>query len=361
MTVDLERIKLIDQAAITYLSKHRDPRKAYTGHEESHLRNVAHLTELAAIAANFPERDILVLRIPAWMHDFERSNNQINEKLDTYLSAKAALRFCKELSDKGIFEPTLSEKRAIAFSIRANERVPKFFITKPDPAKWSPGQRILGALYIADKAEANGVSVIARRSAFVAGARLQGEGADLPKFGLQAGRNEIDAILLEGAVRLVYINPQSVYPEAVQELIAPLYDVQRDWMHGLLHARGLSIQTYAELVLSTKNGQGRNYIEARKGLISPATPEELAEKITSIGGLTDEGIQNTRGDLADSAVEAVSYFSRNFRRPLGKLIEEWRPKGITAQQWAQSLKDYSSQQWYIRTREQLLTKRLRAL
>lgn len=356
--INLENIELIDKSAIQYISKHRNPDKIYSGHDESHLRSVAQLTELAGLAAGYCLRDIELSRIAGWFHDFERSMNETNSKSDESLSAKAATEFSKQIHTTELYYTTSDEREAIEYAILKAGRPPECFTKKPDLNLWTLPERIPAALFVADKMEANGVWVIARRSQFVAGARLRAEDADLPKYGLQPGRDENKAVLLEGAVRIAFINPEGVYPPIFKPLTSKMYNLQRDFLHGLLAAERLSIEDYAKLILNTKlltDPNQSNYLEARK--LKVTNEADLIEKLRLTGGLSEDGIEKAHGDLASSAAEAVAYFSSQYEQPLEELVKNWKPQYDRAKAWQTDMLEYLSGEWFNQMRNQLLRRK----
>lgn len=358
MAKNLEYLKLIDTAAEAFINEHRDPDKIYSGHDIPHLRTVAGLTELAGICANFSERDTKLLRIVGWFHDFERSMNETTEKRDERLSADAMLEFAKgDIYQNTLFCAGSDELEAMEHAILKNGRPPAFFADRPDPVEWTLPERLLAGLFVSDKLEQNGVWIIARRSQFVAGARLRAEDADLPKYGLKPFRDEVKAVLLESATRIAFINPEGIYPPVFQPLTSRMYLPQRDFIHGLLKAEGMTLEDYAKMILDTKliEDPGHpNYLQARK-LSVPQNPVDLARILRERGKLFDWGINFASENLAASSREAVNHFSSNYQIPLEELVKQWNPKYYTARLWRESMLTYASGEWFAITRQQLLS------
>lgn len=356
MFVNLENIELIDQAATLYIRKHRNPDKIYSGHEESHLRNVARLTTLAGLAAGYSSRDIELARIDGWFHDFERSMNETNAESDEALSAQAAIEFTEDLNKDRLYPTSVNERKVIEYAILENGRPPLFFRDRPLPEQWTQQEKVLAALFVADKMEQNGVWVIARRSQFVGGARLRAEDADLPKYGLQPNKDEQKAVLLEGLVRIAFINPEGIYPPVFKPLTAKMYGPQRDFIYGLLAAAGMNMNKGANLLLKTKllekiDPHRPNYLQTRKLPILNIV--DLTKRLRLIGGLSDSGIKNARGDLASSAVEAVAYFSSHYTQPLEELVQAWEPRNNTAKQWQADMMAYVNGKWFDQITQEL--------
>lgn len=357
MANNLENIELIDRTAADYIQSYRDPNKTYTGHDIPHLRSVAGLTELAGLTAGFSLRDIELSRVAGWFHDFERSMNETNEKSDERLSADAMLQFAAELDQGNLLHVSSDEFEAMEYAILKNGRPPAFFADRPAPIQWTLPERLLAGLFVADKLEQNGVWVIARRSQFVGGARLRDEDADLPKYGLKPFVDAVNAVLLESAARIAFINPEGIYPLVFQPLTSRMYLPQRDFIYGLLRAEGMTMEGYAEMILDTKlieDPNHPNYLQARK-LSVPENPVDLAHILRETGGLSDLGISTTSEDLAASSVEAVDHFSSNYQIPLEQLVRQWTPRHDTARLWRQSMLAYASGEWFDNTRQQLLS------
>lgn len=351
-----EIIELIDHEATSYISANRDSRP-HPGHEITHLRNVAQLTELAGIAAGFAVRDIELARIIGWFHDFARSSNETKRETDEKLSCQAMLGFMRSLQQRSLYQAAFTEKEAMVHAILENSRPPEFFSLRPNPANWDLNDRLLGALFTADKLEQNGVWVIARRSQFVAGARLHGDPneEDLPKYGLRPFRDEVKAVLLESAVRIAFINPEGIYPAIFRPLTAKMYDPQRDFIHGLLATQNMTIDDYAEMILNTRSQvhpRHPNYLQARYPY-APKNPAELAIILYEVGGLENWRTHLASQDLAGSSLEAVSYFSSQYQLPLEQLIRGWNPTHHTSRLWHESMLKYVNGDWFDQTRNQL--------
>lgn len=355
MIINRENIELIDRQAAAFIQMNRN-NKPHPGHELSHLKTVAQLTELAGIVAGFAPRDIELARITGWFHDFERSSSETSRASDEKLSCRAMLKFVRSLQQRNLYHTTLNEHEAMVHAVLENSRPPEFFSLRPNPANWDLNDRLLGALFTADKLEANGVWVIARRSQFVAGARLHDPSqADLPKYGLRPFKDEVKAVLLESALRISFINPEGIYPAIFRPLTGKMYDPQRDFIHGLLAAEGMTINDYAKMILDTKlltHPRHPNYLQARN-LDAPRNPTDLALILYEVGGLADWRIHLASKDLADSSVEAVNHFSSQYQLPLEELVQQWNPRHNTSRLWREAMIRYVSGERFLTTIEQL--------
>lgn len=352
--MNLENIELIDKSATQYIGDHRDPNKSYSGHDEPHLKSVAQLTTLAGLAVGYDSKDIELSRIAGWFHDFERSMNEINAMSDEAKSAEAATKFSSHMHSTGLYYTTDDERKAMAYAILKNGRPPEFFRDRPLPEQWTQQEKVLAALFVADKMEQNGVWVIARRSQFVGGARLRAEDADLPKYGLEKYKDENKAVILEGLVRIAFINPEGIYPPVFKPLTARMYDPQRDFLHGLLASAGMNLEDGAGLLLETRlleDPDHPNYLQTRK--LPVLSRVDLAKRLHFIGGLSNAQIQTAKGDLANSAVEAVAYFSSDYKTALNELVQDWKPQNNTAKQWQKDMMEYIDGQWFNKITNEL--------
>lgn len=355
--MNLENIELIDKSATQYIRDHRDPNKNYSGHDKPHLKSVAQLTTLAGLAAGYGSKDIELSRIAGWFHDFERSMNESNATSDEAKSAEAETEFSTQMHSTGLYYTTDDEREAMANAILKNGRPPEFFRDRPLPEQWTQQEKVLAALFVADKMEQNGVWVIARRSQFVGGARLRAKDADLPKYGLQPNRDENKVVLLEGLVRIAFINPEGIYPPVFKPLTARMYDPQRDFLHGLFAAAGMNLDGGAGLLLETRlveDPNHPNYLQTRN--LPVLSRVDLAKRLHFIGGLSNEQIQTAKGDLANSAVEAVAYFSSDYKTALNELVQAWKPQYNMAKLWQKDMLEYIGGQWFNKITTELTQK-----
>lgn len=358
MSKNREYLGLIDRTAAEYISSNRDRAKSYPGHELPHLRNVAQLTELVGLLAGYSEREIELSRIAGWFHDFNRSSNEANREKDARLSADAALDYTQKLNQVDSYRSYFKHRTAIEHAISEHAQPPSFFAARPDPKFWTLPERVQASLFVADKLEANGVWVIARRSQFVAGARLRSEQADLPEYGLTPGKDESKAVLLESGLRIAFLNPEGIYPPVFKNLVSKMYGPQRDFIHGLLSANSMTIEDYAKMILNTKlltDPKQPNYIKAR-GLDSPQDVAGLIRILQEKGGLSDDKIEKAARRTTFPAIEAVLYFSSQYQTPLEQLVDDWKPRHPTSRSWRASMVSYMTGEWFNKVRKQLTHK-----
>lgn len=355
MPISLERI---DDRASQYIDEHRDPKKVYPGHEKSHLERVAKLTSLAGKLAGCSSRVLVLSRIAGWFHDFGKSMTETNRQNDESSSAGAAVEFADQLDHANLYHTTLPDREDICHAISECSRPPTFFTDRPSPDQWSYREQVQAILFVADKLEANGVMVIARRSQYVGGARLRdSQEADLPNFDLHPGQDEAKAVLLESAVRIIFINPENAYPPVFKPLTSEMYSPQRDFIHGLLASTGMSIDDYADLLLNTKlkpsiDPRQPNYLQTRR--CPNLSRAELAKKLRLDGGLSDTAIRSASQYLVSSALEAITYFSSDYEKETDALIQAWQPQNQVAKVWQQQMVEYLNGNWYKSVESKLL-------
>ncbi|HUW72045.1 MAG TPA: hypothetical protein VMV66_02570 [Candidatus Humimicrobiaceae bacterium] len=233
------------------------------------------------------------------------------------------------------------EGAAIAYAIARQGRYPEWW-SDSETREIVPeelGKKLHFALFVADKMEANGVRVIARRSQFVAGDRLRSEKGDWRKFGFQPDKDEALVVAIESLLRLAFINPEEIYPLRLKPVVGPLYEVQRDFVLGVLHGLHLTVEDIARLLLETKTGEGENILQVRK-ISALENISGLAKLITVKSGIVDEAVARTSEDIASSALETVEYFSHRYQEDLDRLALKWIPAGEKAREWRQGMIDY---------------------
>lgn len=310
--------------------------KISEAHSPSHLRNVAELTQKVGSFYDFTEREKELAYAAGWFHDTVRSSTEDPTVGDEEASAREARRILE-----GVGLITEQEGMAIAYAIEKQGRYPEW-LKDPETREKLPEtleERLHLALFVADKMDANGVRVIARRSQFVAGDRLRDEGGDWRKFGFQPDKDEALVVAIESILRLTFINPEGIYPLRLKAVVGPLYQVQREFVRGVFRGLELKVEDIARLLLETKTGEEKNILQARK-IPAPENVSELADLIISKSGIDDQAITSTPEDWANSALETIEYFSRRYREDLSQLIFDWKPRGEKSQQWQNGMKEY---------------------
>lgn len=347
---DFRNIALLGRRSIEYRrSQGHDVSEA---HSAAHLKNVAQLSQVVGDIYEFSPREQLLVFSAAWFHDFVRHPSEDPFLRDEYASAKGAVRVLSEMDGRGILSIGLDEILAVEYAVAHHDTRPGFF-----DRDWEREQtpihlrdRLHLALFVADKMEANGVRVIARRASFVAGDRLKSEDGDLRKLGFAADRDEALVVALESIIRLSLISPERMYPERLKPLVGPLYATQREFVLGLCKSLGLSVTHLAEKLLEPRE-DGRNMLQVRNILEGGSNKDRLIASIYLMGEITDEGIQDTADDTAQSAFEAVGYFSSHYQENLEELMSNWAPHGEAAKRWQREMAEYVDGTWFdtIRT------------
>jgi len=303
-------------------------------HSPSHLRNVAGLTQKVGHLYDLTERENELAYATGWFHDVVRSSSEDPNVGDEKASANEARRILAGLV-------TEEEGTAIAYAIERHGRYPEWLDnaeTREKPSE-TLEEKLHLVLFVADKLEANGVRVIARRSQFVAGDRLRSEKGDWRNFGFQPDRDEVLVVAIESFLRLAFINPEGIYPLRLRPVVGPLYQVQREFVFGVLRGLNLKIEEIARLLLETETGEGKNILQARK-IVAPENIAELFNLIVSKSGIDDGGIVSVPDDVASSALETVEYFSCRYQKDLDGLVMNWSPAGEKAREWRRAMIDY---------------------
>ncbi|MBI4097502.1 MAG: hypothetical protein HY426_00505 [Candidatus Levybacteria bacterium] len=330
--------------------------KVSEAHSTTHLKTTARLTELGGILYGFSTQEALLAHFAGLFHDLARSPNEGFSLNDREFSAKRAREVLVLMDMRGLFRTTPEERAAVGFAIENHGEAPAFFID-PDTRDKTPKDlkdRIHAVLFIADKIEANGARVIARRSSFVAGDRLHNPEGDLQSFGFRPDRDEALAVVQESMIRLGITNPQHIYPQAIRSIVDPLYDVQREFVRGIFSAKGIRVSDIAKLFLDRKRTDGKNMLDSRE-LSAPQDQGELTKFLEERAGISDEDIAATAEDVANSAIEAILYFSRGYRVDMDDLINSWMPRGEAAERWRAQMVEYSSGKWFNQAREQIVS------
>jgi hypothetical protein len=340
-------------------ARKRSGKDVSEAHSDSHLNNVAELTQVAGESYGFTEKELRLAYFSGWTHDLIRNPTEDDSVKDDEASAKEAKRILGELNDRKRFLTTEEERYAVEFAIKSHGKYPTW-LSNPDTRNNFPEplrDKLWLALFVADKIEANGVRVIARRSQFVAGDRLQKPNADWRTFGFQPKKDEGLVVAIESLLRLAFINPEEVYPDKFTSLVQPLYKAQREFVTGLFNGLNKSVKDIAKLLLETRNQKGESILEAGGKTNEAKNIKDLGvliEKINNRGGITDEMVQKA-SPQAQSALETVDYFSSSYQKPLDDLIHSWNPQGNVAQNWQREMVEYIDGSWLRQVKEKFFS------
>ncbi len=312
-------------------------------HSETHLGNVAAIAVDIAFLYNFSARELFLAAAAGKMHDMIRLATEDPVTKGDEASANAARTLLRKENRKGYIETTLAEQEAIWYAIALHGEYPHWLVdpkirnNPPDTLE----DKLHFALFVADKIEANGPRVIARRSSFVGGERLRKDEGDLRDFGFEPERDKAKAVALESAIRLTFVNPEGIYPDKLEPIVRPLYAVQREFVFGLSKALSLSTKDVAQELMERKNSTGKNMLEARNVAL-PEDIDALQTLIETVGGITNSSIDQTTSDVALSALFTVNYFSGRYADNLDMAIDEWQPQTPTATRWRQGMIEYAA-------------------
>lgn len=334
----------IDSECKNFLAFNSGPDVSNT-HDTSHAADVAYQTDLIAQVFQYTMRERQLLRFGAWLHDLKRSPSQDPNLDDRAVSAQKAVTFLTLQDLTGNFGNTANEREAVGQAIRNHGQYPARYkdVKTRNTSPESLEDKLTEALFEGDKMTQNGAWVIARGSASIAGERLNKRG-DLVEFGFRPKSpvykgDEPIVVILERAIRLTFINPQSIHPEILRPILDPLYQVQRDFLRGLCNYQGIDVEELAEKLLYTKRVDGKNLLSAR-GFFTEGNKEGLMKMLVKVGGITDMGIASASNDLADSAAEAVWHFSGRYQDRLDLVARDWNPQGTAARRWKKQMMEY---------------------
>lgn len=329
-----------DASRIDELSRASIDQRRQAGQEISEAHNEAHLNSVANLAVQVgrlygqDDRTLFLSYVAGKLHDFFRYSTEEAGETGDRASADAAREILSEKANFGTIPSDSEEREAVAYAIANHSSYPEWLAdpaTRNDPPR-NLKEAIRLNLFVADKMEANGPIVIARRSSFVAGDRLKSESGDLQEFGFRPERDEGLVVALESALRLTFINPEEIYPERLKPLVGPLYAVQREFVTALCAGLLLPPREIARIISETKNAQGQNMLQARR-ITAPDDIQGLQKLIEEKGGITTDAYTAVSMGDATAALDAVGYFSRRYREDLDTVIAEWNPALSAAKKW----------------------------
>lgn len=306
-------------------------------HSPAHLRSVANgAEEIARRCYGLSGRDLQLTYAPPWFHDRVRSSTEDPAVRDEEASAKEAYRI---LLEAGLV--TEEEGRAIAYAVERQGHYPEWWkdLETRERLPETLEEKLHLTLFVADKMDANGVRVIARRSQFVAGNRLRHENGDWRNFGFLPDKDEALVVAIESLLRLAFINPEGIYPERLKPVVGPLYRIQREFVFGVFWGLRLTLEGVTRALLERRTDEGKNILQARK-IVAPENIAKLFNLIASKSGIDDGGIVSVPDDVASSALETVEYFSRRYQENLDSLVMNWSPAGEKAREWRQGMMGY---------------------
>src|SRR3989344_1731079 len=276
-------------------------------HNAQHLRNVALLTQVIGNYFDFLPEEQKLAYVTGWFHDAVRKPTEDPSVSDEMVSAHAAVNFLQNAHKRNLTTVTRDQCTAVSWAIENHGQIPNWLMNEKT-RNHSPRNlrdKLWLALFVADKIEANGARVIARRSSFVAGDRLHNSKGDWQTFGFQPYRDELVVVAVESILRLSLINPEEIYPDRLKPLVSPLYTLQRQFVTGVLAASGHTLETISNLLLTQRDNHGRTILEKRN-LCDVKETRNLVELISARSGLREDSASD---DLAQAARETVKYFA----------------------------------------------------
>lgn len=314
-----------------------------------HLNNVSQLAPLFAQKLGYSERDQYLAFPPGATHDLTRFKGEDSAVSDEKIAAAETRKLLRPSIRDGILDINRYEMDAVSSAILRHSKAPDwlFDATKRNVRPGRLGDRLYLALFEADHVEANGPYLVARRSQFVGGTRMQ-EGAtskdhgDLYIKGYRKGQEE-DVVAMEGIIRQTLRNPKTMQPDVLRPILDPLYQVQEAFFTGNVKALGVSLESLAEEIYDQGMATGNRNISN-----APKNPSELVQRFSEITGITNQTINQAPVGLADASKEAIEFFSSQPDTNLLDLIRAWRPKTDQGAIWHDQMLDYINGHWVKR-------------
>lgn len=314
-----------------------------------HLNNVSQLAPTFARKLGYSELDQFLAFIPGATHDLTRFKGEDSAISDEAIAAAETRRLLRFSRRDGIVDINSTQMADIQSAILRHSKAPDWLF---DPARrnMTPSKRadrLYLALFEADHVEANGPYLVARRSQFVGGTRMQAgdtsaEQGDLYKKGYRPG-DELKVVAMEGIIRQALRNPKTMQPDALRPILDPLYKVQETYFTGNVKAMGVSLESLAEEIYDQGMATGnRNITNA------PKNPGELVQRFSEITGISNQTIDQAPSGLADASKEAIEFFSGQPNTNLLELIEAWQPGKAQSAEWHHQMLDYTRGHWVKR-------------
>ncbi len=190
------------------------------------------------------------------------------------------------------------------------------------------GQKLIRfAVFAADKIEANGAYLLARRSQFVGGERFVAGDLKKLKERLETEGSphakEFDpvmAVLCESYVRLGFKNNPNLYPKWFAPVVRPLFETQVHFYRALLKARGHNEAYLAGFMTDIK---------------FPGVKAEDIERWELKRGNSNDDIVLVPANHAYAAIEIVRFFGspEHIHMDTAGLIRRFIPKTKEAEYW----------------------------
>lgn len=328
-------------------------------HSFTHLDNVAGLTQVVGALYDFSPRELQLALIPGYMHDLIRSSTEDHDSVnDEEASADRVDGMLKRERERQKIDISDEEIEAIHYAIANHSQAPKSFLD-PQTRNLAPeslSEKLHIAVFVADKLEANGARVIARRSSFVAGDRLSKDG-DWQNFGFRPKDDgyegdELLVVALESMIRMGFKNPKDIYPDNLKPLVDPLYKIQEEFFLGVCKAADVTVEDLARLLVHVVNENGRSIIESSGVKGNSMDAGRVAATFKERSGLNSESILLIDDDIVDSSREAVGYFSSQYKKDLDELSGSWDPTFGAAKSWHKGMVDYATGDWVKGIREE---------
>ena len=304
-----------------------------SAHNFGHVQRVAEYAPQIVLALGGSKKEAELAKTAAFLHDFYRSPREDIED-EIYSAEKAGPVLEKFEGFSGMtFSPT--ERRTIIRAMQTHTVAKELLSSDSKHERAFQGEDLIRfAVFAADKLEANGPYVMARRSQFVGGERhSEGDISEIRERLVAAGNplakklTPAMAVLLESYIRLGKKNNPRLYPNWFRPVVDGLFEHQKDFYYSLLKAHGLHEEDIAALLKQLKFPG-----------IKPEEIEEWEEKRPDSNKAVDG---KTNAD-AKAALEVVRHFSSKsmMRLDTAGAIKRFQPKSRAAKRWHSGMLSY---------------------
>ncbi len=297
-------------------------------HNFGHVQRVAEYAPQIVLALGGTEKQAEIAKTAAFLHDFYRSPHEdVEDEIYSAEKAEPLLRKMGKFSESEIGKILSAMKTyEVSKSILASEEKHGKVFSGMDLVRF--------AVFAADKLEANGPYIMARRSQFVGGERLaEGDIGEMRRK-LNAEGNPLaetltpgTAVLLESYIRLGKKNNPRLYPNWFRPVVDRLFEHQKAFYYSLLKAHGMYERDVA-LLLKKLRFPG----------IKPEEIDEWEEHRPDSDKLVDAKTKTE----AQAALEVAKHFSspNAMKLDTAGAIARFKPKTRIAKKWHAGMLSY---------------------
>lgn len=337
-----ERAKAISGLVKRHFQKLESKGELSGAHSFGHVSRVATYAGEIASALGADERTQELAKVAGYLHDFVRNKAEQTDAAfdDEVLAAQQAKPLLEGLGksqkDTG-YQFTPEEVSTVTAAIKTHT-VPKDILADEKTRHTTPQGRDLVrlAVWLADKTEANGHYVVARRGQFVAGERYHD--GDLKKWReslpaeVAVKVTPAIAFLLETYVRRYVKNDASQYPKWYKPVSSELFGQQRQFVKALYAATGLTEEDVEHMIVQHKY----------PGVTKEQMEKAVAARPARNDAISTEEILKVSPEHSRAALRMVAHFSSPKHRGMdtAKAILAFKPESPGERDWHQQMKGY---------------------